>query len=103
MDCWYASSGMMESRSGFPRPKMHEGPKNCVVLSRDGLKLEPSRYAQFGVGAVGWALRPDVHGELRFRVAKGGTFRLHTNFDPYKIVRFRLRSEPTIRPRSTFN
>jgi hypothetical protein len=69
---------------GFPRPKMHEGPKNCVVLSRDGLKLEPSRYAQFGVGAVGWALRPDVHGELRFRVARGGTFRLHTNFDQYK-------------------
>jgi hypothetical protein len=69
---------------GFPRPKMHEGPKNCVVLSRDGLKVESSRYAQFGVGAVGWALRPDVHGELRFRVARGGTFRLHTNFDQYK-------------------
>jgi len=33
---------------------------------------------------VGWALRPDVHGELRFRVARGGTFRLHTNFDQYK-------------------
>jgi len=69
---------------GFPRPKMHEGPKNCVVLSRDGVTVEPSRYAQFGVGAVGWALRPDVSGELRFRVAKGGTFRLHTNFDQYK-------------------
>ena len=69
---------------GFPRPRMHEPPKNCVVLSRDGVKVESSRYAQFGVGAVGWALRPDVHGELRFRVAKGGTFRLHTNFDQYK-------------------
>jgi hypothetical protein len=69
---------------GFPRPRMHEGPKNCVVLSRDGVTVESSRYAQFGVGAVGWALRPDVHGELRFRVAKGGRFRLHTNFDQYK-------------------
>jgi hypothetical protein len=69
---------------GFPRPKMHEGANNCVVLSRDGVTVEQSRYAQFGVGAVGWALRPDVHGELRFRVAKGGTFQLHTNFDQYK-------------------
>ena len=69
---------------GFPRPRMHEGPKNCVVLSRDGVTGESSRYAEFGVGAVGSALRPDVHGELRFRVAKGGTFRLHTNFDQYK-------------------
>lgn len=69
---------------GFPRPKMHEGPKNCVVLSRDGVTVNSSRYAQFGVGDVGWALRPDVHGELRFRVAKGGTFRLHTNFDQFK-------------------
>ena len=69
---------------GFPRPKMHEGPKNCVVLSRDGVTIERSIYAASGVGAVGWALRPDVHGEVRFRVAKGGTFRLHTNFDQYK-------------------
>ena len=69
---------------GFPRPKMHEGPKNCVVLSRDGVTIEWSIYAASGVGAVGWALRPDVHGEVRFRVAKGGTFRLHTNFDQYK-------------------
>jgi len=69
---------------GFPRPRMHEGPKNCVVLSRDGVTVESSRYAEFGVGAVGSALRPDVHGELRFRVAKGGRFRLHTNFDQYK-------------------
>ena len=69
---------------GFPRPKMHEGPKNCVVLSRDGVIVERSIYAQFGVGGVGWALRPDFHGELRFRMAKGGTFRLHTNFDQYK-------------------
>jgi hypothetical protein len=69
---------------GFPRPKMHEGPKNCVVLSRDGVTVERSRYSQFGVGTVGWALRPDVHGELRFRMAKGGAFRLHTNFDQYK-------------------
>ena len=69
---------------GFPRPKMHEGPKNCVVLSRDGVTIERSIYAASGVGAVGSALRPDAHGELRFRVAKGGTFRLHTNFDQYK-------------------
>jgi hypothetical protein len=69
---------------GFPLPRMDEPPKNCVVLSRDGVTVESSRYAQFGVGAVGWALRPDVHGELRFRVAKGGTFRLHTKFDQYK-------------------
>jgi hypothetical protein len=69
---------------GFPQPRMHEGPKNCVVLSRDGVTVDSSRYAQHGVGAVGWALRPDVHGEVRFRVAKGGTFRLHTNFEQYK-------------------
>jgi hypothetical protein len=69
---------------GFPRPRMHEGPKNCVVLSRDGVTVNSSRYAQCGVGAVGWALRPDVHGEVRFRMAKGGTFRLHTNFEQYK-------------------
>jgi hypothetical protein len=69
---------------GFPRPHMHEGPKNCMILSRDGVTVESSRYAQSGVGAVGSALRPDVHGELRFRVAKGGTFRLHTNFEQYK-------------------
>jgi hypothetical protein len=69
---------------GFPPPRMHDGPKNCVVLSRDGVTVNSSRYAQYGVGAVGWALRPDVHGEVRFRVAKGGTFRLHTNFDQYK-------------------
>ena len=33
-----------------------------------------------------WALRSDrmSHGELRFRVARGGTFRLDTNFDQYK-------------------
>ncbi len=69
---------------GFPRPHMHEGAKNCVILSRDGVIVESSRYAQSGVGAVGSSLRPDVHGELRFRVARGGTFRLHTNFDQYK-------------------
>jgi hypothetical protein len=69
---------------GFPRPHMHEGPKNCVILSRDGVTVESSRYPQLGVGAVGSALRPDVHGEWRFRVAKGGTFRLHTNFEQYK-------------------
>jgi len=69
---------------GFPPPRMHEPPKNCVVLSRDGVTVESSRYAQSGVGDVGWALRPDAHGELRFRVARGGTFRLHTNFDEDK-------------------
>jgi len=69
---------------GFPPPPMHEPPKNCVVLSRDGVTVNSSRYAQYGVGAVGWALRPDVHGEVRFRVAKGATFQLHTNFEQYK-------------------
>jgi len=69
---------------GFPPPPTHAPPKNCVVLTRDGVTVDSSRYASFGVGAVGWALRPDVHGELRFRLAKGGTFRLHTNFDQYK-------------------
>jgi hypothetical protein len=69
---------------GFPRPRMHDPPKNCVVLSRDGVTVERSIYAASGVGAVGWALRPDVDGEVRFRVAKGGTFRLHTDFDQYK-------------------
>ena len=44
----------------FHDQKMHKGSESWVVLSRDGLKLEPSRYAQFGVGAVGWALRPDI-------------------------------------------
>jgi hypothetical protein len=71
---------------GFPWSKFrtHEPAKNCVVLSRDGVTVEPSRYAQFGVGEVGSAVRPDVRGELRFRLAKGGMFRLHTNFDQYK-------------------
>jgi hypothetical protein len=69
---------------GFPRAKMHDGDENCVVLSRDGVTVEPSRYAQSGVGEVGSAVRPDVHGELRFRVAKGGTFRLLTKFNQHK-------------------
>ena len=82
---------------GFPRPHMHEGPKNCVILSRDGVTVESSIYAEFGVGAVGSALRPDVHGELRFRVAKGGTFRLHTNFDQYKdrAIPVKVRTDDT--------
>jgi hypothetical protein len=63
---------------------MHDGDENCVVLSRDGVTVEPSRYAQSGVGEVGSAVRPDVHGELRFRVAKGGTFRLLTKFNQHK-------------------
>jgi hypothetical protein len=72
---------------GFPPPRRfssHEAAKNCVLLSRDGVTVEPSRYAQFGVGAVGEAVRPDATGELRFRVARGGMFRLHTNFDQHK-------------------
>ena len=82
---------------GFPPPRMHDPPKNCVVLSRDGVTVKSSRYAQSGVGAVGFALRPDVYGELRFRVAKGGTFRLHTNFEQYKdrATRVDVRTDDT--------
>jgi hypothetical protein len=85
---------------GFPPPRTfssHKAAKNCVLLSRDGVTVEPSRYAQFGVGAVGQAVRPDATGELRFRVAKGGTFRLHTNFDQYKdrIIPVEVRTDDT--------
>jgi hypothetical protein len=62
----------------------HEPAKNCVALTRDGVTVGQSRYMQFGIGEVGSAIRPDVHGELRFRLARGGTFRLQTNFDQYK-------------------
>jgi len=83
---------------GFPPPRTHDPPKNCVVLSRDGVTVESSRYAQSGVGAVGWAPRPDVHGEVRFRVAKGGTFRLHTRFDHYKdrAIPVEVRTDDTV-------
>ncbi|MGR8935327.1 MAG: hypothetical protein ACU837_13185 [Gammaproteobacteria bacterium] len=81
----------------FPRiVNIEEPPRNTVLLTRGGKANWPS-YIQYGMGDVGKVVRPNDDGDAWFRLAKGGIYYLHTNFQRYasRIVPITIKTDVT--------